>query len=389
MCLTKLLGEIFSTVQGMFPDALWGAIDDVLASKHKHAVGLIIFPGNRSTVGKLTARFFDFNSTFNEWGHTAVYVRVAGKVTICLGFDPHRGKMVVYSITGKTKDIERGLISTPGQLYAEDSLISFPDAFAVEFPLALEDATRLSTSLLHYKVGEHGKYDTSLVGSSGPFEVDNLGNCIIFIRAVLKNTLGFDIHTQLTGQYGQSYPSIIGHNPFNLYDFGGKQGRLTPLARKDQLVLTTSKGIISGERVQKGTLAELTHNLTDTYMRTTFARVLLDGAIYIGGRLVNHFSPSVARTLSTKLGFLVPRLGTHHYLVAVCYLLLTLRTGIPFASNSRLWKLLYQVINASSIFHFLRYARSGDSSVLEIGAYEMGRTILYLMGTKALRLKFN
>lgn len=367
------LKQIFGALQGMFPDLLLGSMDSILASSHRCAIGLVVVPGNRTLAKKWSRRLFDINSTLNEWGHTAVYVRVEGKITCCLGYDPHRGWMVISAFAGTTKDIESGKIPTSGQIYMEGSLISFSDTFAVEFPLDARSAKALSKRLKVYKAGARGQYLTTYVRSKGPFTSDQKGNCITFIRAVLKDTTGFDIYTTLSSLHGTNYPSIS--NP-TLYDFGGVQSRLTGLARRGELVLYKKKKKRKSERatgqiVQKRTLPRVAHNVSSVYMRQQFGRGLWGVVTSAAGIVVSTVSPSgmgVLRSSSSHVPRVMSTWRDDHFYVAVGYLLLAVRTGFPRAGNSVVWRILYQIVMVVAIVNFVNAVLSGGGEMLwEIG----------------------
>lgn len=384
MCFAKILSEILSNLSGMFPDALWGTPDQILARGERNAVGVIVFPGSRTELGKLQARLFDLNASLNEWGHTAVYVRHNGVITICLGFDPHRGKMALLTITGGMKDVETGKTPTPGQIYAEGSLIGFPGTFAAEFKLNEQQAGLLSHALSKYSVGENGHYDTSIVEKPAPYRSDR-GNCISFVRSVLATTLRVDIYSSVPELFGTPFTPVG-----EVHDFGAKQGRFTPLVQGEHLLLADvdQTSLVPIKIVPKRSLQELTHELTDTYMRSTFARVLLGGCASIAGSLLGYFLPSQLSLLRDGASWAFPALGRHHYAVSVCYTLLAMRTALPGCTTSSTWKVLYQAINLLSIISFVQFARTGNQSALQLATYEVGRTVAFMLGTRLWKSSF-
>lgn len=375
--LVATMKEALSTVNGMFPDALWGSPDDILSRGKADAVGVIVFPGSRTRMGKLETRLFDLNSTFNEYGHTAVYVRHRGKIEICLGFDPHRGKLVLFAVTGLADKVEKGH-PTEGQIYSEGGLLTYPGSFAAEFELQEEQAAALSNRLKSFEVGQYGTYTTSGVTKPPPYEVSQ-GNCISFIRSVLASELQVDVHSSLNVLFGSEFPEV---QESGLYEFGSKQARFTPLVAQQKLALYSqeTESLTPIKIVPKGTLAEYTHLVTDTYQRTTFARILLGGAVSIGGSLISCLAPKQIEWIRGGVTPYFP-LARHHYLVGLAYVLLSMRTAIPQCSSSRAWRILYQAINLLSIISFVQYARSGNMGALQMVTFEAGRTIAYLLGT--------
>ncbi|GAB4560883.1 MAG: hypothetical protein Tsb0020_07920 [Haliangiales bacterium] len=68
-----------------------------------------------------------------------------------------------------------------------------------------------------------------------------------------------------------------------------------------------------------------------------------------------------------------------HFYVAVCYMLLMVRTGFPRAGSGLAWRLLYQLVMTLAIINFVNAALTDASDLLWQFGYDAMWIILGLM----------
>jgi hypothetical protein len=80
--------------------------------------------------------------TISIWGHTAIYIRQGGQVTMVRGFSPQ-----LLELIGNMKGVRYGSSTVPGAIGADASLFTLTGARAIEYPVSAELAARLAGKL--------------------------------------------------------------------------------------------------------------------------------------------------------------------------------------------------------------------------------------------------
>src|SRR5262245_43968603 len=154
MLVTTHLGEIFTPLTDLlellkeiFPGSyLWTPSTMYLDSPHDTAIGLIIQPGPQTYLQMFKFLVSNPVSIANWWGHTAIYIRVNGKIVRAIGFDPSRIEMFNIA-SGVGKAVSSGNSPTQGYYFDEEKMFLSPDMLAVEFPVSEKVANQILESL--------------------------------------------------------------------------------------------------------------------------------------------------------------------------------------------------------------------------------------------------
>ncbi len=174
----KDLIKFLSAIMGGFPN-----------ETSDFSIGIVVQPGQRGMFNQGLALTVAPITIANLWGHTAIYVRIKGRIVRAIGFDPHRIRMFDLSIGNK---VSSGEISTTGYFYDEMSMFSSPNVMSVEFNVSAKEAIDFSKIMDGFKVGlalDTGKKLMSYCTSS---KAGGYGNCIKWVKEVMQ-IAGFNL----------------------------------------------------------------------------------------------------------------------------------------------------------------------------------------------------
>ncbi len=162
-----------------------------VASPFENAVGVIAQPGPNRLVDYATTLLTNpIEFAANLWGHTALYVRLDGRIVAVFGYDPDRLLMFTSYFT-IARDVVAGRRATPAFLYSEPNLFASPDALIAEFRLTFEQALVLRNSLPDAGPASpqrHPHFYLYLTRSGRRLQEDMVqfwGNCLEYIRESL------------------------------------------------------------------------------------------------------------------------------------------------------------------------------------------------------------
>jgi hypothetical protein len=166
----------------------------------ENAVGLIIQP-RAKTWSDVTMRLLTNCSTvMNAWGHTALYVRIDGKIVRVIGFDPFKISRDVI-ISGSL--VTTGRKKTHGHYNDDSGLFHNNTARTVEYAIDRDEALQVLAMMPNH--GPAVRYPQSMqyyVGSAGDFlskkasQGDTeavVGNCINYAVRTIQETLGAEL----------------------------------------------------------------------------------------------------------------------------------------------------------------------------------------------------
>lgn len=264
-----------------------------------HAIGLVIQPRARGTVDNLVRALTNSSTVLNAWGHTALYVRVDGKIQRVIGFDPFK---ISTDVILRGKDVTEGRRPTPGHYNDDSGLFQNNSARSIEYPVDRELAIHILESMPHH--GPANKYPQLMknyIGSPGKYLKGSeelqfvTGNCISYAMNAIKE-LGVDVYGINTG--GKTADTAI-------VDLGGKlmsnQG-------------TLSRNLVYLEKEHKKTLVlrwtvdNNTYELAPTLGAMPKSFVVIKGLthVYLLSSVARFTAPMIVSMLPTPLYQMVP-----------------------------------------------------------------------------------
>ncbi|MFI0445526.1 DUF4157 domain-containing protein [Actinomadura sp. 6N118] len=181
------------------------------------SVGIVAIPRTNVTAPVTSPQFnfFDPAAPLDYWGHTALYVRQAGKIVAVRGFNPVTGTWAgIVDLVRNFKAVESGAKGAPGVLSSDAYLFTSTAARTLEYPITPEQATRLLGTIP--EVGPGGRpgvpleytavpsnYAAGRPGLAQPFCVGS--NCGLWAIGQIEEGLGGPV-----GRPGQGSVTSIG-----------------------------------------------------------------------------------------------------------------------------------------------------------------------------------
>lgn len=159
--------------------------------RFKFSIGVIIQPKPRGIVETTSQLVTNPVQIANLWGHTAVYVRMDGKVADAVGFDPNRLAMFNVADMRTMRAVEAGTQPTTGYNYDEDSMFLSPDSVCIEFKLNKNDARKMLQRIRKQLDPTTQNLLQQYITRGGAFYNDYnpaiMGNCIHFLKVLSQN----------------------------------------------------------------------------------------------------------------------------------------------------------------------------------------------------------
>jgi len=191
-----LVGDPFSSTGAA---AIQNAGQTVLRSGFNaagpNAIGMIGFPGRG--VG---------------WGHTAVYVRINGEITITRGFMP---QMISSEFVGNMSGVRAGATSVPGVITSASGGTSGLPAFmrdaaqTIEFPVSLEQAQQAMAELPNTGIPPEG-FAQRYTAKPAKLGDLNATNCVGAACSFVEGQLGGKVGTSKQGPIAEPANPEIG-----------------------------------------------------------------------------------------------------------------------------------------------------------------------------------
>jgi hypothetical protein len=151
------------------------------------AIGLVGMP----RWGTQGARIIPEAGVFDSWGHTALYVRQGGRVTIVRGFNPRTDGRFLLSFLRKSGAVEAGKAAVPAEIGEDAFLFTMTGARSIEYPVSPATAEALAGRLPSVgPVTPSGAPSTLYTARPAVYRICTASNCVLWAAEEAEAALG-------------------------------------------------------------------------------------------------------------------------------------------------------------------------------------------------------